>query len=162
MLSHEVQQMDGFLYEETWSTFKLESPWFFKSSRFINYTWHDIVWHKKRLNGLSILPAVLDFSVNNHTNINMVFSFDNIPKTIIIEAGDPLVMITPNTEEDVEIKTHLVLHQELQKLDLGRVYSPITLNNKPPSYIYFKKKKMLEDNEKINSKNKCPFGFTKD
>jgi hypothetical protein len=85
----------------------------------------------------------------------MVFSFDNTPKIIIIEAGDPLVMITPNTEEDVEIKTHFVSHQELQKLDLGRVYSPNTLNNKPASYIYFKKKKMLEDNEK----NKCPFGF---
>ena len=162
MLNHEVQQMDGFLNEETWSTFKLESPWFFKSSRFINYTWHDIVWHKKRLNGLSILPAVLDFSVNNHTNINMVFSFDNTPKIIIIEAGDPLVMITPNTEEDVEIKTHLVSGQEIQKIDLSRVYSPVTLNNKPASYIYFKKKKILENiEENNNTTNKCPFGFKK-
>ena len=160
MLSHSTHQMEGFLENTNWNTLKLECPWYFKSNKFINYTWHDTVWHKKRLDGFFILPAVLDFSVNYFTNVNIIFSFDDKPKTIIIEAGDPLVMITPNTEEEVEIRNHLVSDQEMRRIDLGQVFNPDVLNNKPSSYTYYKKKKILED-KAIKSISKCPFGFKK-
>jgi len=143
--------------------FKLSSPWAFKTSKFVQFTWHEPVWNNSSY-AYYALPAVIDFKYQHNTEINFMFKYNDQPGVytdIIFKPRDPLVMLTPLSDEKIEIKTHLITFKEYISNYNSLRQSP-QATNKSPRHLYKMKKKLKEDlfNEQKNEK-KCPFGFGK-
>lgn len=122
---------------------KLSSPWVFREKEGIKFSWFGAEWNLDNYDFV-ILPGVVNFYINAHTNINMM-----IPKQkreYLIPAGLPLVNLIPLTEKKLILKNHLVTIEEFRKYQ----YSP--------SARYFHgwrtAEKLFEKHDK-----KCPFGF---
>lgn len=93
---------------------KFISPWAIKESQGIKFSFVQSSWNLiEDLNKFHILPGVLDFKYQNHTHINMLAETHT---RCDLSAGTPLVIATPLSEKEIEIKCHLVDELELGKI----------------------------------------------
>jgi len=125
---------------------KFTSPWLASSKSKTYFTMLPATYHTMNIwNKMTILPGTLNFYYQNATNIN-VFVENDIPQFNII-AGTPMYYIIPQTEDEVEMRCHLVDSLE---------YSRITtmMNTFGGTYNRSKKAKIA-----MESKSKCPFHF---
>ena len=164
---HDLNQINGFCNQPANNTtvghLKFLSPWWIKSNKFVQFTWHNCTWGMDKLYDLLALPAVIDFKYNRSTEINMVLDFNTAKDTMMYEPGTPLVMLTPLTDESIEIRTHYVNDS---KINISRLRTfqldPLTDNRRK---LYQLKKKFINKVDKINeieeNDKKCPFGFGK-
>lgn len=122
---------------------KLESPWLLKEKSGIKFYFGDPFWSRiKQLNNWYIAPGIVEYKYNGATHVNMLL--DKKEQQFIINAGDPLAIIVPLTENDCEFKNHLITNDEYNKMNSLL---------KPSSFInaYIKRKKLIQ--------SKCPFNF---
>lgn len=125
---------------------KIASPWVLREKSGVKFTWNQCDWHNThQVDRFKTLSGVIDYKYQQQTNINMFIKRDC---TINFKGGDPLVHLIPISDRDVKIKTHLVTHDEI-----------IKLNPNPAHFInqYNTTKRIRDKNEK----SKCPFGFGK-
>ena len=138
--------------------FKIASPWGFKTNKFVQFTWHEPVWNYNNFK-VNLLPAVIDFKYQHNTEINFIYQFTKNKDEyldIIFKPRDPLVMLTPLSDENIEIKTHLISQNEHDTKFTSLRQEP-EFFNKSPRHLYKMKKHFQEE---VESK-KCPFGFGK-
>lgn len=125
---------------------KLVSPWLFKEKTGVQFVWVGASWalHNTDIN---VLPGVINFNVNNSTNINFV-----VPKRdaeYSINLGTPLCHIIPLSEKKLTFKNHLVSREE---------YNNIFTHS--PNISFFGWKKVVEIRKRNQEREgKCPFGF---
>lgn len=116
-VSHKKQQFDKFCLDDGFN-FKICSPWKFKTKKKVSFVWSDPVWsNRDHLFDYSVLPAVIDFRNQQAIHISLFLKFDVEPKSIFINAMQPLVALHPMFENDLEIKNHLVSEKEYNSID---------------------------------------------
>lgn len=150
--SHPGNQIAGFYDDNRYSTFKIETPWWIQCNRPVQFIVSDPVWNRSGITDYSILPGILDFKYQTGTNILGLLEHRQERREVNFSPGDPLVFLTPMTEEDIVLEHHLVTYSELEKqlpdLRLG-------VDNTVNKYILRKKFITKLDEQE----SKCPFGF---
>lgn len=128
---------------------KINSPWLFGEKSGIKFIINSPKWNhlNNDLNFIDILPGCMDFKYQPATNINIF-----LPKAdnkFLLPHNTPLFHIIPLTENDIEIKNHLISKTEWEdKQELMGAH--VSFNNIKNNRI-----KLLKSKEK----SKCPFGF---
>ena len=151
---HEQGQIGpDFMPDSTYLHFKIYSPWVFSCNEDINWAWSQPTYNFKNPDDLIILPGTLDFKNNSNVFVNLSMrkmARDGGPNLIELDAGQPLVHLTPLTEREVVVKNHLVSKEEWQN-----IYAK---NNHVFFFNNFNRRKVLM---KKQTESKCPFGFGK-
>lgn len=149
-----VQDQIGneFMPNETYLHFKVFSPWAFKCSEDIEWLWTQPTYNFKYPDELIMLPGSIEFKHNSNVFINFSIRKHNAegkPNLLTLNAGQPLVQLTPVTEREVVVRNHLVDVAEWQ-----RIYQT---NNRVFFFNNHNKKRNLAKQQAHESK--CPFGF---
>lgn len=153
---HPSIQYNGWLSDEYMHA-KLNSPWFLKTNRYVQFAMIEPIWNKRELNDYTILPGVVDFKYQPAININLMLKLEKEERTFLLQTGTPIAHIIPMSEEKIELKTHLVSVGELRRVAPGeRINFKGLLHNKKYSRV----RSFLQKHEERN-KPKCPFGFGK-
>jgi len=157
IITHSRSQYTGFL-NENYQHLKITNPWKCKTEKYIKFTLTDPLYNKSELANYSVLPGCIDFKYQRSAHINIMVEYKNENRTIIINPLDPIAIMTPLTEENITIKTHLIDVNEFNNLESYRRI--FTISNTFNTYP--KIKSFLKDHEnRKDNKSKCPFGFGK-
>jgi len=106
---------------------KLVSPWRFKEKKGIQFTFVQPSWNQVSfIFGLHIPPGVVEFKNQFTTNVN-AFMPKNVK--ISIPAGMPMAHFVPCTEDQIELKLHLLDQKEMEKLEVGNRSCPFFLGS---------------------------------
>lgn len=135
-LIHHEQDMRGEFMSE-YEHFKLASPWKLYEKSGIKFHFSQLFYNFEDPGKIILPPAILNFKLQHATEINFMVKRPICINRLNMAAGTPLVLLTPLTEKDVSIKTHLVSAEEYQR----KSKATFAFNNE-----YFKIKKL-----------KCPF-----
>ena len=122
---------------------KLESPWLFKTNSKVHFLFSGATWHHEDYH-FKIPTAAIEYKVQGGTNINMFLPKRQENYVTFIPLGKPLVYITPMSESRVEIKTHLISKDEMNKKSVGHS---------------FLGHKSLVSRKTTSESKRCPFGF---
>lgn len=114
---------------------KIKSPWVLKEKTGIQFLQSRAFYSFNEDTWIAIPPGVVDYKYQHSTHINVFLERNN---QFLFEAGQPLMYITPLTEKDVEIKTHVVSAEE---------YKSLVKRSVPNTFIDFYKK---------TKKRRCP------
>jgi hypothetical protein len=123
---------------------KISSPWLIREKSGVKFHWASPVYHNTEQHAnFQTLSAIVDFKAQCNTHVNM---FIKKGSTLTVNAGDPLVHIVPLSENDVELRNHVVSEQE---------YNTIANNFTRKSMWGGQHKALYNQKEE----SKCPFGF---
>lgn len=95
---------------------KLTSPWFLTSTDSTFWLMTAAIWSQSTPSQYVIVPGVLEFKIQNQTNINLLFPILDHNKTYTIKAGDPLVTLTPMSSNAINLNLKYITYDQLQKL----------------------------------------------
>lgn len=153
---HPQLQYSGWVSDE-YVHAKLISPWSLKTNRFVQFALVEPTWNKRELNDYTTLPGVLDFKYQHGININLMLKLESVERNLLFEVGTPMAHIIPLSEENIELKNHLVSVD-----DFCRLMPSERINYKGliSSKKYSRVRSFLQKHEERN-KPKCPFGFGK-
>jgi hypothetical protein len=84
---------------------KLMNPWLITCDSMTPFLITEASWHKTS-NDYTIPQGIVEFRLNTGSHVNMFLSESIHEKTILLEAGTPIVYLTPleDVEVDIEIK----------------------------------------------------------
>lgn len=136
-VQHPQAQRASYLPENDYVTLKLNSPWAIRCNRDIDFTWFQPTWNFDQPAEILIPPAVVNYkSVTHSTNINLAIPRADTEKFIKISANQAMVQIIPITEEDYEIRYHLVDEEEFDNLcTVDDSYRPTFINRHKGSKV---------------------------
>jgi len=146
--SHPNHQYEGFVGDG--KNMKLHSPWVFRCNRNINFTWTQPTWNNRdSIDRYTILPAVVNYKYQFHTNISLFMTNKDQKKGTVIEPLTPLVILHPMTEEKVIIKNHLVDEREYERITgINKIFIGFDSLNEQN-----KRKKFIKRVDELN----CPY-----
>jgi hypothetical protein len=152
---HNELEYKGFT-NNCYQQMKIISPWKCKTNKYVKFILTDPLYNRTDLNEYSVLPGIVDFKYQTSTHVNIMTEYKNDDRFIIFDPLTPMAMLTPISEKDIIIKTHLIDVSEYKNLDkLHRLIAQFD-----PLKKYSKTKMFLTEHENRN-KPKCPFGFGK-
>lgn len=143
LVRHE-QAMRG-TFMSSYEHFKICSPWKFKEKRGVKFHFSQMFYNFEDPGKIILPPAIVNYKYQHSTEINFMVKRPVSDQRITLTAGDPMVLLTPQTEYDVKVKTHLVSEEEYNRTSRWL----FSFHN-----AYNKAKKIKQKNE-----SKCPFGF---
>jgi len=153
--AHGVDQYNGFVRpEDNYQHIKIKASWRIKTKSDINFFYSDPLWNRSNINAYSVLPGVVDFKINNDLHTNIMIQYKPYSQVLQFNPGDPMAMITPMTEKEVELRYHLV--PPWIRVDTSSRFLPSKDVN------LYTLKKNLNDKVEKNNTSACPFGFGKD
>lgn len=137
--------------------FKIANPWVLSCSKKIWFSWTQPTWSmRNNMFNMAILPAVLNFYEQHNASINFFYRFTEKRQLVTFEPLQPLVMIHPLTECEIELKHHIVDSQSLlsivggyRNLYFSSIFNPIksktaeTMDDKLKEYNRSKKTRQL-------------------
>jgi len=151
-----VQHHNKWQYGNTFDDYihaKLVSPWFLQSKKYLEIACMPAIWHSpKHWEDFVILPGITDFKFQNSININLFLKKNR--EKIFVEAGTPLYNLVPLSDDNVEIKCHLVDTSEMNKIFLSNRFGTF-------SGDWRKIKKSMSTKEINNQESRCPFNIWK-
>ena len=138
---------------------KFTSPWLFKTVEPVNFTWTQPTWSQpETFNGLTGLPAVMQFKSQLSTEINYVVELKEEEQAFNLPPLTPLAILHPMTERKIIIRTHYVARDTLNRLKERA--GGMLLDAEEP-HIYDTpsrtRAKKLAFWKKADELNKCPF-----
>ena len=155
---HAKEQWQGFGTDNMFNI-KFVSPWVFKTKELIHFAWSQPTWSQPdTFNRLVALPAVTQFKTQMATHINYVAERKAEPQKFNFPPLTPMAMLHPMTERRVEIRTHLVDAEKLQKL--RRRGGGMLLNSSEQEVALGIRGLRAKNNrfwKKSDELNKCPF-----
>lgn len=111
---------------------KILSPWVLREKTGVSFYQTQAFYSLNELTGSVIMPpGVVNYKYQNSTHINMFLQRN---KHYLFEAGQGMTYLIPITENEVEIKTHVVSTQEYKQLSTPHNFKFMG------SYKYFKGK----------------------
>lgn len=148
---HELEQYDDAFNCRQSQHIKLYGPWVGLCEIPTRMLWTDPLYNRTELFDINVLPGVIEHNkVSTQFNVNMLLKrYSDKPTIYRFKQGEPLVMITPLTEDKIVIKNHLVSESEYKRI--SNQYGAICFTNS------FRIMRKNQDNQK--STKKCPFGF---
>ena len=158
IVQHNKQQFEPFVRGTNAFSLKINSPWFLKFSRDMMFTLTEPSWYNYKLfDAMTLMPGILESKYTNHPNLNFIVRPGAATKKLFIEPGDPIGLLTPLTEDDVEIHTHVVSESELVTRGLKRVtwglaqHEEFEENKEKDGYRYHKR--MVDKLEKLHNED---------
>lgn len=135
---------------------KFHNVWHIKEKTGVKFMWqapmYNLEHHDKHF---VIPPCVAYYDVQRQANLNIFIRKES--EDFTISGGEPLVMITPMTEKNVEYRCHLVDIPEFKKQGTPPdEFTFFSLSRTSRYQRELKKAKEMDKKEK-----KCPFGFGK-
>jgi len=106
--SHDPSQGGKFLTSNSLIHFKFHSPWYGYSTkkRDLLWNWSPAMWNNPDLLNRLMLPtAFRNFRGGTSTNIHTFMNSD-VRDVLYLEAGVPMINMTPMTDKKVDIKCH--------------------------------------------------------
>jgi hypothetical protein len=150
---HDQKQIgNDFMPDESYLHFKIFSPWVFECSEDIDWLWTQPTYNFKYPDKIIILPGILEFKYNSNVFINCSIrklDENKTPTLLKLEAGQPLVHLTPITDKEIIVRNHLVT-PEVWNQKFAKNNRVFFFNN------HNKKRNFLKNQEDTS---KCPFGF---
>lgn len=149
---HKPEQWGSQWDPSEYTQIKIASPWAFKCNEEIPWVWTAPSWSFDNPESLIIMPGVLEYKYQSNTHINLFFKKyikEKELNIIHLSAGQPMIHLFPLTEREIEVRNHLVTHDEFRKI-YGESNHPFHLNS------YGRSKKMKKELEN-NKRSKCPF-----
>jgi len=157
--SHNAVGFEGYSKSDGFNI-KFTSPWFFKSKSAVEFMMSQPTWSDRELSdNMALLPGVLDFKYQYVTNLNFFLRTGTSKKRITLEAGTPLAILHPLTEDKVIIKNHLVDKREHDRMVQDCKFFSLG-NVKQHFSLYNRRKKLFNsiDEIKVNKlESSCPF-----
>jgi hypothetical protein len=141
--AHDDFQWGEFFSSRDYQHLKITPPWYFKTSKNIDFAWVPATWnHLTSPQEMIVFPGIDNYSITTGTDINMAFKRDSTKDTALtLKYQTPLVHLIPITDRKVELKHHLVSSEELEKIKAHN--TAITFANS-----YYKKKDLLKRGKK--------------
>jgi len=94
---------------------KIITPWLIKEKSGVKFLWTEPKWNMiKYWNNINIVPGVCSYNLQSTAHINMFFT--NETKRIELSAGQPMAHIVPISENEIELKTHLLEKKDYDKI----------------------------------------------
>lgn len=120
--SHMEYQIDiqrGPEYLKDFHQMKLSSPWRFKEKSGINFLFSQAFYNFKDPTKFIMPPAIVNYRYQAATEVNFFVRKPNEGdvERLELEAGHPLVHLTPMSEARVVVKTHVVSNEDLRKVE---------------------------------------------
>lgn len=140
--SHHTKQWETFVSPKDAFHLKIITPWRFKTKSNINFLTTNPFWNNELFKNYEIATGAHGFKYNYQSNINMFLNLKS--QRIFINQNTPLVHYYALTDNEVEIKNHLISFDEFSNITSVFVFQGIVK----------KTKKILDLKEK-----KCPFNF---
>lgn len=158
VLHHLAEQIEGYV-DTSFQHIKLASPWLLDTNKkYVGFLMHDPLWNRSDLTEYSILSGVLDFKYQASSNVNLIAQFKEKPRKIHLRPGEPIAMLTPLSDNDIDVKCHLIDKSDIHRHTMQqRIFFPVSDNEQVK---YSTVKKFIDKHEE-NNKPKCPFGFGK-
>lgn len=118
--SHPTSQYSKFVENTHGRNFKLNSPWWIKCKQNIKLFFSEPTWHNfETYDTLNVMPGIIETRYNRTPNLNYITRPSKTEtKYAFFEPGDPLVVMTPLTEDNVEIHNHFVTESEARAYNL--------------------------------------------
>ena len=148
IISHNPKQYGKFTGSGNYQHIKLLSSWSIRTKSKVKFFYSDPVWHRDDLNNYTVLPGILEFKYNRSTEANIMFEYKAEPYNIRLTPGMPIAMMTPLTEDDVELRHHLVTPNEM-------IYAESRFSFDKLNNMFNNKKKFLDDADKRTQT--CPY-----
>jgi hypothetical protein len=126
---------------------KLNSPWSIREKTGVKFMWIGASWSFEDL-PITIMPGIFDFKYQSATNCNMFFPKSNERKEFMIKIGQPLMHGIPLSDDNIEIRNHLVTEEEYKRI----LIYPVSFSG------FYNGMNILKRNEERN-RGKCPFPF---
>jgi len=127
---------------------KIIVPWILKEKTGVKMHFMPPFWnYPDQMNQFFICTGTIKAKYPITPNVN--FFIERKENTLRFNSGDPLIQIIPQSEKEIEIKSHLVDQNEYRRLTSVVDYNSSFLRH------YDKITKKLVNKEKT----KCPFGF---
>lgn len=133
---HPASQRGDYLPEQSYQHLKLDTPWMLKTNKFVKWAWYGAVWNVDAPESFIVPPGVDEYYYQHSSNINIFVPKNNEIKEVVIPFRQPLVLLTPMSDEKVRVKHTLVSREELLKIDHVGSYTPKFFNS------YYTKKKI--------------------
>ena len=144
---HPRPQFAGFA--DNYIHLKFESPWFIKSKHGVQWLYHQPTYNTLPNNKFHIPPGIFNFKYQIETNLQILFDANN-RKTINLDVNEPMVMLTPLTENPIKFVNHVVTKNEL-----------FSLQNKNTQILFFTNNYRKTTEKKKEKESKCPFHRSK-
>jgi hypothetical protein len=106
--SHPYNQYDSMCGENEYLQLKITSPWIFSTDESIDFLALKPAWELKSLQGLEILPGILNFYHQHSTNINMFIKRTKEKQEFLIKAGTPIYHFVPLSDRKVVLESKAV------------------------------------------------------
>jgi len=85
---------------------KFSSPWRFHCDEPIQFVWVQPVWGQENPQEFTLVPGIIDFRINKHTNINTLWKLGH--RKITIKAGTIMAQLIPLTDRPLQISYHVM------------------------------------------------------
>tara|TARA_R110000822_G_scaffold7274_1_gene29944 strand:+ start:1236 stop:1937 length:702 start_codon:yes stop_codon:yes gene_type:complete len=114
IVSHPSLEWDAFNNSLDNVHLKLGSPWLLYHKDKVFSTWDKPYFHKELSKEIDIVSGINEYKTQSTTNINL---FINIQENKVIQLlkGTPMVKITPLSDKEFIVKTHLIDKTEWDK-----------------------------------------------
>lgn len=139
--------LGGFQHEHH-QIFRLDSPWRMICKEDVEFMWSAPVYSNKTAFDLQALPGLVNPHYTYAASINFNVPYKDNPYQIRVDAGDPLVCMTPLTEREVVFNYRLVSRQEILTYTMQNHFLIAPT-------MYHTVKNLIDRKE--SNKNKCPF-----
>ena len=127
--SHPYYQYNTMCKEGEYLQLKIACPWIFSTDESIDFLALKPAWEIKALQGLEILPGILNFYHQHSTNVNLFIKRREKEQEFLIKAGTPICHFVPLSDRKVVVETKAV----------SKVSSEWVRTKKVPFYSFSKR-----------------------
>jgi hypothetical protein len=130
---HGPDQYNSCFDPKEWQHLKINIPWIAQCDEDIPFMFTKASWFLDELEGLEIMPGVLEYKYQHGLHVNMFIRKKESPERYVFKLGTPLAHVIPLTERKLDIKHHHELSEELKEYtqtNMKMAYSPYSRNKK--------------------------------
>jgi len=109
---HNPAHLRGFYDVDKVQHIKLSAPWLVKCDEDIKWLMSDCVWHRDNHTEYTLPPGVVNLKHTREMHLNLFFHKSRDEERFLIEYQQPIVQYVPLNERPVQVRTHLVNHQD--------------------------------------------------
>jgi len=106
--SHPYYQYNTMCGEGEYLQLKIASPWIFSTDEPMDFLGFKPAWELKALQGLEILPGILNFYHQHSTNVNLFIKRREKEQEFLIKAGTPICHWLPLSDRKVIVEAKSV------------------------------------------------------
>lgn len=125
---HSANQRGVYLDQFKYQHFKIETPWVIKTNKAISFSLSGAVWNMEEPEKIILFPGIIEFYNQAGLNVNIACRRGAESQEVLLPLRQPLAHLTPMTEKEVVLKTHLVSDAEINRIQKSTFF-PLSFIN---------------------------------